>query len=38
MSKLQLVIDHGKRHELLRVFDEMADHVDIIEKIGRAHV
>ena len=31
MSKLQLVIDHGKRHELLRVFDEMADHVDIIE-------
>lgn len=31
MSKLQLVIDHGKRHELLRVFDQMADHVDIIE-------
>ncbi|MBR1830450.1 MAG: orotidine 5'-phosphate decarboxylase [Atopobiaceae bacterium] len=31
MSKLQLVIDHGKRHELLRVFDEMAGHVDIIE-------
>ena len=31
MSKLQLVIDHGKRHEVLRVAEEMADHVDIIE-------
>jgi 3-hexulose-6-phosphate synthase len=31
MAQLQLVIDHGKRHELLRVADEMAGHVDIIE-------
>ena len=31
MTKLQLVFDHGKRHELIRAADEMADHVDIIE-------
>ncbi len=31
MAELQLVVDHGKRHELLRVADIMADHVDIIE-------
>lgn len=30
-AKLQLVIDHGKGHEVLRMCDEMADYVDIIE-------
>ena len=30
-AQLQLVFDHGKRHELIRTADEMADHVDIIE-------
>ncbi len=30
-AQLQLVFDHGKRHELIRGADEMADHVDIIE-------
>ena len=30
-AQLQLVFDHGKRHELLRSADEMAEHVDIIE-------
>ena len=29
--KLQLTIDHGKRHEVLRSCDLLADHVDIIE-------
>ena len=29
--KLQLTIDHGKRHEVLRVVDIVADHVDIVE-------
>ena len=29
--KLQLSIDHGKRHEVLRLVDQMVDHVDIIE-------
>lgn len=29
--KLQLTIDHGKRHEVLRAVDLLADHVDIIE-------
>lgn len=29
--KLQLTIDHGKRHEVLRTVDLLADHVDIIE-------
>lgn len=31
MTKLQLVIDHGKRHEVIRMVDQMAEHVDIIE-------
>lgn len=31
MPQLQLVFDHGKRHELLRGAAEMAPHVDIIE-------
>lgn len=31
MAQLQLVFDHGKRHELLRGADEMAPYVDIIE-------
>ena len=31
MARLQLVFDHGKRHELIRSANEMADHVDIIE-------
>ncbi len=31
MAQLQLVIDHGKRHEVIRVADEMSDFVDIIE-------
>lgn len=30
-AKLQLVFDHGKRHEVIRASDEMADYVDIIE-------
>lgn len=30
-AQLQLVFDHGKRHELIRSANEMADHVDIIE-------
>ena len=30
-AQLQLVFDHGKRHELLQSADEMADYVDIIE-------
>ena len=30
-AELQLVFDHGKRHELIRSADEMVDHVDIIE-------
>ena len=29
--KLQLTIDHGKRHEVISLVDQMADHVDIIE-------
>lgn len=29
--KLQLTIDHGKRHEVLRMVDLLADHVDIVE-------
>ena len=31
MAELQLVMDHGKRHELIRLTDQIADHVDIIE-------
>ena len=31
MAELQLTFDHGKRHELIRSANEMADHVDIIE-------
>ena len=31
MAQLQLVLDHGKRHEILRMADRMADHVDILE-------
>jgi 3-hexulose-6-phosphate synthase len=31
MAELQLVFDHGKRFELIRSADDMADHVDIIE-------
>ena len=31
MAELQLVLDHGKRHELLRSADIMADHIDIFE-------
>ncbi len=30
-AQLQLVFDHGKRHEIIRGCDEMADYVDIIE-------
>ncbi len=29
--KLQLTIDHGKRHEVINVVDQLADHVDILE-------
>lgn len=29
--KLQLTIDHGKRHEVIAIVDELADHVDIVE-------
>ena len=31
MAQLQLVVDHGKRHEVIRVADLLADYVDIIE-------
>ena len=31
MAELQLVLDHGKRHELIRSADIMADHVDLFE-------
>lgn len=31
MAELQLVFDHGKRHELIASADMLADHVDIIE-------
>ena len=31
MAELQLTLDHGKRDELIRMCDIMADHVDIIE-------
>ena len=31
MAELQLVMDHGKRHELIRLTNQIADHVDIIE-------
>lgn len=31
MAELQLTLDHGKRHELIRMADLMADHVDVIE-------
>ena len=30
-AQLQLVFDHGKRHEVIRATDEMADYVDIVE-------
>ena len=30
-AALQLVFDHGKRHEVIDVVDMMADHVDIVE-------
>ena len=30
-AQLQLVFDHGKRHELIQSADEMADYVDVIE-------
>ncbi len=29
--KLQLTLDHGKRHEMIAMADAMADHVDILE-------
>ena len=29
--KLQLTIDHGKRHEVLAMVDLLADHVDVVE-------
>lgn len=29
--KLQLSIDHGKRHEVINVVNQLADHVDIVE-------
>ena len=29
--KLQLTIDHGKRHEVIALVDILADHVDIVE-------
>ena len=29
--KLQLTIDHGKRHEVIQIVDLLADHVDIVE-------
>ena len=31
MAELQLVLDHGKRHELIRSADIMADHIHIFE-------
>lgn len=31
MAELQLTLDHGKRHELIRMADLMADHIDILE-------
>lgn len=31
MAQLQVVFDHGKRHELIRIADILADHTDIIE-------
>ena len=31
MAQLQLTLDHGKRHELIRMADLMADHIDIFE-------
>ncbi|MBR3325718.1 MAG: orotidine 5'-phosphate decarboxylase [Atopobiaceae bacterium] len=30
-AKLQLVFDHGKRHEIIDTTNDLADHVDIIE-------
>lgn len=29
--KLQLTIDHGKRHEVIAMVDMLADHVDVVE-------
>lgn len=29
--KLQLTIDHGKRHEVIALVDRLADHVDVVE-------
>ena len=29
--KLQLTIDHGKRHEVIAIVDKLADHVDVVE-------
>ena len=29
--KLQLTIDHGKRHEVIQMVDLLADHVDVVE-------
>ena len=29
--KLQLTIDHGKRHEVIAMVDLLADHVDVVE-------
>ena len=31
MAELQLTLDHGKRHELIRMADLMADHIDVLE-------
>ena len=31
MAELQLTLDHGKRHELIRMADLMAGHIDILE-------
>ena len=31
MAELQLIFDHGKRHEIIRATNELADHVDIVE-------
>lgn len=31
MAQLQLTFDHGKRHEIIRSTNELADHVDIVE-------
>jgi CTP-dependent riboflavin kinase len=38
MAQLQLVVDHGKRHEVIRVADLLADYVDIIEIICQYHL